>query len=322
MGYLMTSKQFIAKVKDIQQHDTVYMLGTFGQPVSEALIQGKKNQLPNWYTQRRINLFRSYIGKRFAFDCVGMIKAVLWGWKGDMNASHGGCTYISNGVPDIDESSMIGMCSGVSTTFTGIEPGEVVWLQGHIGVYVGDNLVIECTPKWNNNVQYTGLGNLGGKSGYNTRSWTKHGKLPWIDYGIEATSKPSGSGTSAKEKLVVDGSFGPACTRRSQQWAGTEVDGVISYQPSSNKKYLYSAYSGCWQFLTSRYDAGSSFIKALQTVLKNKGYYTGAIDGWCGKQTVTAWQKWLKAKGYYTGAIDGSMGPQHVKAWQRYLNEH
>lgn len=139
---------------------------------------------------------------------------------------------------------------------------------------------------------------------------------------LGSSSKPSGSEISAKENLAVDGSFGPACTRRSQQWAGTEVDGMISYQPSSNRKYLYSAYTGCWQFLASGYDAGSSFIRALQTVLKNKGYYTGAVDGWCGKQTVTAWQKWLQAEGYYTGAIDGSMGPDTVKAWQRYLNEH
>ena len=321
MAYLMTADEFIKKIKDVQQHDTVYMLGTFGQPVSESLIQSKKNQLPSWYTQTRINLFRTYIGKRFAFDCVGLIKGVLWGWDADMSESRGGAEYASNGVGDMNETTMINMCSGVSTNFSGIVPGEVVWLSGHIGVYIGENLVIECTPKWKNNVQYSGLGNLGGKSGYNTRTWTKHGKLPWIDYGIGTASKPSGSGTSAKEKLAVDGSFGPACTRRSQQWAGTEVDGVISYQPSSNKKYLYSAYTGCWQFLTSGYDAGSSFIKALQTFLKNKGYYTGAIDGWCGKQTVTAWQKWLQAEGYYTGAIDGSMGPQHVKAWQRYLNE-
>lgn len=322
MAYLMTVNEFIKKIKDVQQHDTVYMLGTFGQPVSESLIQSKKNQLPSWYTQTRINLFRTYIGKRFAFDCVGLIKGVLWGWNADMSASRGGAEYASNGVGDMNETTMINMCSGVSTNFSGIVPGEVVWLSGHIGVYIGDNLVIECTPKWKNNVQYSGLGNLGGKSGYNTRTWTKHGKLPWIDYGTGTASKPTASGNVSKEKLAVDGSFGPACTRRSQQWAGTEVDGVISYQPSSNKKYLYSAYSGCWQFLASGYDAGSSFIRALQTFLKNKGHYTGAIDGWCGKQTVTAWQKWLQAEGYYAGAIDGSMGPQHVKAWQRYLNEH
>ena len=137
----------------------------------------------------------------------------------------------------------------------------------------------------------------------------------------------SQAGTSApsapvEEQLAVDGSFGPATVRRSQEWRGTEVDGIISDQPESNKKYLCAVYAGCWIFKKSGYDAGSSFIRALQSDFKMLGHYTGAIDGWCGKQTVIAWQKWLQAEGYYTGAIDGSMGPQTVKAFQRYLNDH
>lgn len=37
----------------------------------------------------------------FGFDCVCLIKGVLWGWHGDKNAVYGGATYTSNGVPDI-----------------------------------------------------------------------------------------------------------------------------------------------------------------------------------------------------------------------------
>lgn len=122
--------------------------------------------------------------------------------------------------------------------------------------------------------------------------------------------------------LVIDGSFGPACTHRSQQWAGTDMDGIISNQPAENKKYLHAAYEVSWQFLASGYNAGSSFVRVLQRVLKDRGYLIGLVDGWCGKTTVTAWQKWLTDEGYYKGAIDGSMGAEHVKAWQRYLNTH
>lgn len=134
---------------------------------------------------------------------------------------------------------------------------------------------------------------------------------------VQVASTPSGS-----EVLEEDGSFGPASVRRSQQYYDTVVDAVVSYQPASNRQYLYSAYAGCWQFLTTGYDQGSTVIRAMQTDLKGRGYYTGAIDGWCGKQTVIALQKFLRDQGYYTGAIDGSMGPQTVTAWQRYLNNH
>jgi hypothetical protein len=77
---------------------------------------------------------------------------------------------------------MINVCSGVSKDFSNIEVGEVVWMKGHIGVYIGDGLAVECTPKWENKVQITAVGNIGKKTGYNTRTWTKHGKLPYISY--------------------------------------------------------------------------------------------------------------------------------------------
>lgn len=64
--------------------------------------------------------------------------------------------------------------------------GEAVWLDGHIGVYIGNGLAVECTPKWANKVQITAVGNIGRKSGYNNRTWVKHGKLPWIDYTVSS----------------------------------------------------------------------------------------------------------------------------------------
>ena len=63
-----------------------------------------------------------------------------------------------------------------------MEVGEAVWCSGHIGVYIGDGLAVECTPSWENKVQITAVANIGAKSGYNARKWTKHGKLPYITY--------------------------------------------------------------------------------------------------------------------------------------------
>lgn len=137
-----------------------------------------------------------------------------------------------------------------------------------------------------------------------------------------APSVPVASTPSGSEVLEEDGSFGPASVRRSQQYYGTVVDAVVSYQPASNQKYLCAVYTGCWRFMESGYGQGSDMIRAMQTYLKGRGYYTGNIDGWCGKQTVIALQKFLRDQGYYTGAIDGSMGPQTVTAWQKFLNDH
>jgi cell wall-associated NlpC family hydrolase len=165
----MTNKEFVKKLLNVMNHKTVYMWGTFGSPVSEELLMEKCNQYPNWYIGRAPKL-RSLVGKNyFAFDCVGLIKGVLWGWSGS-SLYHGGARYNSNGVPDVTANMLINECNPTKD-FSNIEPGEVVWLDGHVGVYIGDGKVIECTPAWENGVQIT-----------NSRIWVKHGKLPWIKY--------------------------------------------------------------------------------------------------------------------------------------------
>ena len=170
----MTAKELVAKVLDVaKNYKTVYMWGVFGAPVAESVISGKTRQYPSWYSAAKQALFRSLIGKGyFGFDCVNLIKGILWGWNGDINATYGGAKYASNGVPDTNADGMIKLCKDVSTDFRNILPGEVVWMPGHIGVYVGDGLAVECTPRWSNNVQLTAVGNIGKKAGYNTRTWT------------------------------------------------------------------------------------------------------------------------------------------------------
>ena len=49
----------------------------------------------------------------------------------------------------------------------------MVWLEGHIGIYLGNGNVCECSPKWENGIQITKL---------SQRKWKKHGKFKYIDY--------------------------------------------------------------------------------------------------------------------------------------------
>jgi len=175
----MKSTDFVAKLKKIAtDYKTLYVLGCFGAPMTAA---NKKRYTSNYaYNRDRAAMINAASADTFGFDCVCLIKGVLWGWKGDKNAEYGGAKYNSNGVPDISEDAMINLCSGVSYDFTNVEPGEAVWMPGHIGVYIGDGLAVECTPKWKNKVQITACNC--DKSGYNRRNWSKHGKLPYITY--------------------------------------------------------------------------------------------------------------------------------------------
>lgn len=185
----MTNIELKEKVIDIaKNYKTIYGMGTWGWVVTQSAIDRKKKE-SSWWTSSRVSTISKVKDKGyFMFDCVGLIKGILWGWKGT-NAVYGGAGYAVNGVPDVNTEGMLAKCTNVSTDFKNIEVGEYLWMSGHCGVYIGDGLAVECTPKWDNKVQITAVGNIGKKSGYNTRNWTKHGKLPYITYVKEEEEK-------------------------------------------------------------------------------------------------------------------------------------
>lgn len=132
--------------------------------------------------------------------------------------------------------------------------------------------------------------------------------------------QPTANNLKDNAKLTLDGSWGKDTSKKTQMVYGTKTDGVISNQPNSVKKYLPNASTTSWRFKPSNYSKGSSVIRAIQTDLQKKKFYTDDIDGWCGYNNVVGMQRFLKKKKYYTGNIDGSMGRLTVIAWQKYIN--
>lgn len=197
MATVMKASEFVEKLKDVaKDHKTLYVMGCFGAPMT---VTNKKRYIAHHdYNARasRAKMINAASADTFGFDCVGLIKGVLWSWDGNKTRAYGGAKYKAKGVPDIGADAMIKVCSDVSTNFNNIEVGEAVWTNGHIGVYIGNGLAIECTPAWKNKVQITACNKA--KSGYNTRKWKKHGKLPYIDYDVTETPKKTASSTKVE----------------------------------------------------------------------------------------------------------------------------
>lgn len=180
----MTSREFVKQAINIAtNYNTLYVMGCFGAPMTPANKARYTSNHAYNKNPERTEMINAVSDDTFGFDCVCLIKGILWGWKGDKTKTYGGAVYISNNVPDIDANQMLNMCTTVSTDFSGIVPGAVVGMPDHIGIYVGDGHVVECTPKWENCVQITSLGNLGIDTGVsNSRIWSKWGLLPYISY--------------------------------------------------------------------------------------------------------------------------------------------
>lgn len=206
---ITTGAQLAEKATNVaKNYKTLYVMGCFGAPMTAAnKARYTKNHSYN-KDATRTKMINAASADTFGFDCVCLIKGLLWGWSGDTGKTYGGAGYAVNGVPDIGADTMITKCKDISTDFTKIEIGEVVWMSGHIGIYIGGGLAVECTPKWANKVQITACNCS--KSGYNTRNWTKHGKLPYISYtgkyesvkGSTNTKQPStGTNTSGNIKV-------------------------------------------------------------------------------------------------------------------------
>lgn len=203
MSFVMKASEFTAILKDIAtNYKTLYVMGCYGAPMTK---DNKKTYCNNHdYNKQatRTSMINAATSDTFGFDCVCLIKSILWGWSGDKTKSRGGAKYKANGVPDVNADTMITLCKDVTTDFSNIQVGEAVWCKGHIGTYIGDGLVVESTPAWKNKVQITALKNIGTKAGYNARQWTKHGKLPWIEYDVTEVPKKVTTTTTIKKKNV------------------------------------------------------------------------------------------------------------------------
>lgn len=250
MAIVMNSLDFVTKVKDVaKNYKTLYIMGCFGAPmIAKNKTRYSKNHSYNKQASRKAKI-QAASTDTFGFDCIGLIKGVLWGWNGDTAKTYGGAKYIANGVPDKGANSMIKLCKEVSTDFTKIEPGEVVWMDGHIGVYIGDGLAVESTPSWKDGVQITAVGNIAYKLGYSARMWTKHGKLPYVDY-TKVVEEPSNTTDPAKIY-------------------SKSVAGSYKVVPSAGLNMRTGAGTACKKLCALK----------KNTVVRNYGYYSLDVDG-------------------------------------------
>ena len=153
-----------------------YVYGGYGQVCTKQYLDQQASLFPgnNEAGGEMRQVGEKWLGKRVC-DCIGLIKSYAW-----YNANSGEIVAGSNGFTDCGANSIwsnvteSGPISNMPDT-----PGLAVWMNGHIGVYIGNGEVIEA--------QGTAYGVV--KTELNGRGWTKWLKIPNIKYVNQSNKK-------------------------------------------------------------------------------------------------------------------------------------
>lgn len=246
-------------------------------------------QSPTVYYSVSAGAWCKWNGKSWNMDCVCMIKGILWGFNFNKNANHGGAIYLSNGVKDDNADGILKRCYNISRDFSHIEYGELMHMEGHVGIYIGNGQVVEATTAWDHKVQISQVGSDGrrSKNGVVRGYWKEHGKLSYVEYETpidyhkervkelqRTLNAQYGCG------LAVDGSFGPltsAACSRNYLYKGKKASTHIRWL---QKRLIELGYS------VGRYGIDGSFgndtLNAVRQFQRNKGL---VVDGYVGKDT-------------------------------------
>ena len=144
-----------------------YVWGTFGDVLTESLLEYKIDQYPDGVGNRESIIREKWLDGRTA-DCVGLIKG--YGWLDPVSLT---ISYGTNDMQDVTADGMYNAASvkGSISTMPDI-PGLAVWHAGHIGVYIGNGEVIEAMG--------TSYGVV--KTQLWERNWTAWLEVPYINY--------------------------------------------------------------------------------------------------------------------------------------------
>lgn len=219
-------------------------------------------------TQYKSGGWGSHKDNLWYFDCICLVKAILWGWRAEIKEKHGGASYKSNGVPDYNDTKFFNLCHNISTDFSNVPVGAMVWLKGHVGIYVGEGKVIEATTGWGkkkvvkSSISKTGVRSL---NGVKCLKWTKWGLIPFVDYGDTPTPsiynltrllKKGCKGDDVKHlqetlislgyscgKYGADGVFGNdtlKAVKKFQKAKGLTQDGIVGHNTAKALGWLYN----------------------------------------------------------------------------------
>lgn len=298
---------------------TDYLSPDYSRQVEQAISAGKlfgtyhyisggdANAEADWY----IKNVSKYVGKGIL--CLD--------WESNQNSAWGDESYLKKVAQRVIEKTGVRPLLYVQKSrMTQVQP---IANELNCGLWIAQYANMDSTgyqeKPWNEGAyscairQYSSAGKLSGWSGSLDLNKFYGSATAWGKYADPSGSTPAPTPEPEPETPSIDlgdtSWWGPIYTKELQRQLGTVVDGIVSKQPKSNKKYITCADTDSWKFVLV-YFGGSPMVKALQTKIGVKS------DGYFGKDTAKGLQRFLKNHGYNIGecGIDGVFGKDSCKA--------
>lgn len=145
-----------------------YVYGTYGQVLKPELLKSCAEKYPSQIEPFLTFTKTNWMNGRVT-DCAGLIKG--YGWFNPHTAE---ITYLTNGMPDLSANGIEQAATekGKISSIPEIA-GLAVWMDGHIGIYIGNGDVIEASSAKKGVV----------KTKLQGRGWLEWMKIPSIRYG-------------------------------------------------------------------------------------------------------------------------------------------
>lgn len=188
----MTNLELVEYAKECLAlgNNSVYVYGSFGNKLTTSFCDSKYKQYPSINTASRTAGYKKLCdGKHYGFDCVGLIKSFYLG-------GYGKTKYDANSDVSANGMYNVAKVKGNISTMDKSRKGLLVQMDGHIGIYIGNNEVIESTISTKFAKQSHGLGGVC-KTKLSDRKWVHWLECPYIDYVEETKEEAKGTITVA-----------------------------------------------------------------------------------------------------------------------------
>lgn len=145
-----------------------------------------------------------WCGNWWSCDCLGFVHTMVNGFVGDRSKLGGGAVMDSF-VTNADEwTTLNSYCYDVSGNFSNLVPCELLYMSGHVGLYIGDcepfgdgrifNVAECCYSSFGGGGMLTYVdrdgARLNHKNGSGAGYWVKHGKFYRVDYTDQEEPQP------------------------------------------------------------------------------------------------------------------------------------